>query len=501
MAHLSPSLPPRAAINAGEYAELGLLKTLQTGLSDAYTLFHSVDWSRSSGGREQHGEIDIVVVNQSGDVLLIEVKSGGVDFQSDGIFKTYGDQRKSVTWQVTRQYGAMRSRLAAANLAVQVSQLLVLPDAQVQSETAQWPREQIVDSTEFEQVVSRVAGVLGSGSPNDIQPKVLAFFENRFRVVPDVSALTGRLQQSVTRLSAGLATWVPRIEVPSGIIRVVGTAGSGKTQLALRMLREADAVGQRAAYLCFNRALADHMAKVLPVRVPAETFHEFAVRIARRFGMPVDFSSRSFFREVEAHCIERLAGSEPDLDFIVLDEVQDFHPEWVQALLSRLRPKLINLLGLTATEVEASSDFEGEVSDPIVYDRSEHLVAATIKGVQRCLDCGFALHDIAVISLRGRDSSALQHLDQLGPWRTRHFTGAFDEGGDAEWTEGDLLVESVRRFKGQAAVAVVLTECELADLGELNRRLLFVGLTRARVHLEWVVSKTTEALLAQVLQG
>jgi hypothetical protein len=298
MAHLSPSLPPRAAINAGEYAELGLLKTLQTGLSDAYTLFHSVDWSRSSGGREQHGEIDIVVVNQSGDVLLIEVKSGGVDFQSDGIFKTYGDQRKSVTWQVRRQYGAMRSRLAAANLAVHVSQLLVVPDARVRSETAQWPREQIVDSTEFEQVVSRVAGALGSGSPNDIQPQVLAFFENRFRVVPDVSALTGRLQQSVTRLSAGLATWVPRIEVPSGIIRVVGTAGSGKTQLALRMLREADAVGQRAAYLCFNRALADHMAKVLPVRVPAETFHEFAVRIARRFGMPVDFSSRSFFREV-----------------------------------------------------------------------------------------------------------------------------------------------------------------------------------------------------------
>ena len=543
MAHLSPSLPPRAAINAGEFAELGLLKTLQTGLSNAYTLFHSVDWSRTSGGHEQHGEIDIVVVNQSGDVLLIEVKSGGVDFEADGIFKTYGDQRKSVTWQVKRQYGAMRSRLSAANLAVQVRQLLILPDARVQSETAQWPREQIVDSTEFAQVVSRVVAALGNGSPNKLQPQVLAFFENRFRVAPDVSALTGRLQQSVTRMSAGLATWVPRIEVPSGIIRVVGTAGSGKTQLALRMLREADAVGQRAAYLCFNRALADHMANVSPVRVPAETFHEHALRKARRDGLPIDFESRSLFREVEAHCIERLAGSEPDLDFIVLDEVQDFHPEWVQALLSRLRPqgrallledpeqqlyadregfeiaeaaavtsyenfrspralvKLINLLRLTATEVEASSDFEGEMPDPIVYETPEHLVAATIQGVQRCLDCGFALGDIAVISLRGRDSSALQHLDQLGPWRTRHFTGAFDEGGNAEWTEGDLLVESVRRFKGQAAVAVVLTECELADLGELSRRLLFVGLTRARVHLEWVVSKTTEALLAQVLQG
>ena len=41
----------------------------------------------------------------------------------------------------------------------------------------------------------------------------------------------------------------------------------------------------------------------------------------------------------------------------------------------------------------------------------------------------------------------------------------------------------------------MLTECDLANLGELNRRLLFVGPTRARVHLELVVSKTTEALL------
>jgi hypothetical protein len=75
---------------------------------------------------------------------------------------------------------------------------------------------------------------------------MLAFFENRFRVVPDVSALAGRLQQQASRLSSGLATWVPPIDVPSGVIRVVGTAGSGKTQLALRLLRDADAAGQKS---------------------------------------------------------------------------------------------------------------------------------------------------------------------------------------------------------------------------------------------------------------
>lgn len=97
MARLCPSLPPRAALNAGEYAELDLLQTLECGLSNAYTLFHSVEWSRGAGEKEQHGEIDIVVVNQAGDVLLIEVKSGNVDFQLDGIFKTYGAKSKDVT--------------------------------------------------------------------------------------------------------------------------------------------------------------------------------------------------------------------------------------------------------------------------------------------------------------------------------------------------------------------------------------------------------------------
>jgi len=53
-------------LTVGDYAELDLLQTLERGLSAAYTLFHSVDWVRASGEWEQHGEIDIVVVNQGG---------------------------------------------------------------------------------------------------------------------------------------------------------------------------------------------------------------------------------------------------------------------------------------------------------------------------------------------------------------------------------------------------------------------------------------------------
>jgi superfamily I DNA and RNA helicase len=358
-----------------------------------------------------------------------------------------------------------------------------------------------------------------------------------------VSALTGRIQQQATRLSAGLATWVPRVSSPAGLIRVVGTAGSGKTQLALRLLRDADGAGQRAAYICFNRALADHLSRLAPVRTPAVTFHEFASNLVRRSGQTVDFSLPGAFDALAIQCIALLETTAPDLDLLVLDETQDMQPEWVQAMLLRLKStgkavlledpeqqlykdrvafdlpeavtftshenfrtpralvKLINGLRLTDIEVDALSPHEGEMPDPIVYTSTEKIANCTILAVERCLQRGFDPGDIAIVSMRGRERSVLQGLDRLGDWTLNHFTGKFDEDSTPIWKEGLLLIETVRRFKGQAAPAVVLTECDIVQLDALNRRLLFVGLTRARMHLEWVISADTAKMLAQELQG
>jgi len=532
MAQVHPSMPPHRAFTAGLATELRMLEQLAEGLPDAYTLFHSVDWSAGTGVAEQHGEVDIVVLNQAGDLLLVEVKAGDVEFRDDGIFKTYGPRRRDVTAQARQQYGALRARLQDAGLRARLHHLLVMPDVRVATSTVAWPRERIVDAGDLPALARRVGDTLGPGLPApDLRRRVHAFLENRFQVVPDVSAMAGRLIDASDRLGSGLATWVPRISTPSGLLRVLGTAGSGKTQLALRLLREADARGQRAAYLCFNRALADHVARIAPVRTPAETFHEYAVHVNRRAGLPVDFTQPGVFDRVAGACMELVRQAQPDLDLIVIDECQDLQPEWVEALLMRLRSngravlledpsqqlyadrepfelpeavtirssenyrspraivRLANLLRLCEEPVVAGSPYEGDVPDPITYADDADCLRATQTAVQRCLDRGFGIGEIAVISLKGRERSALLQRERLGPWVLRRFTGRYAQGGEPVWTEGELLADSVRRFKGQAVPAVVLTECEFDTLDDLTRRLLFVGLTRARVGVEWVMGQ------------
>ena len=551
MARLHPSLPPRdvTAITAGARAERDVLQRLEEDLPAAYTLFHSVDYTDAHGAAVHHGELDIVIVNQAGDVMQLEVKSGPVTFSERGIHKTYGAAQprvKDVSAQLGSQYGAMRSRLSAAGLPVRLAQLLVLTDARAIGQTVRWPRERIVDSTELPDLPARVQGELGPGLPDtDRHRAVLDFFSNVFKVQPDVSALAGRLLEASSRLSSGLATWVPRMQVPGGVVRVVGTAGSGKTQLALRLLREAAGRRQRAAYFCFNRALADHMARVAPVQCEAETFHQHADHLCRRAGLALDYAAEGVFDTMAEHAGRILAGREPDLDLLVIDEMQDMQPAWVQVLAQRLRPQgrmflledpsqllygnrepfsvagevvitssenfrsprsivqLCNLLGLTPEPVEALGPHEGEVPDPIVYGGAgqPRLETATRQAVQRCLDAGHAIEDIALVTLRGRASSQILALQTLGPWTLRRFTGGYDEAGSPRWSEGQLLADTVYRFKGQAAHAVVLTECDFAQWDDKACRLLFVGLTRARMRVEWVVSEQVAGLLQHRLRA
>ena len=120
--------------------------------------------------------------------------------------------------------------------------------------------------------------------------------------------------------------------------------------------------------------------------------------------------------------------------------------------------------------------------------------------MRELLDAGHLPADIAVISWHGRERSRLIGLDRVAGLRTRRFTGQYTGDGQAILTEGgELQLETLFRFKGQAADCVVIADIDFDEWTDDARRRLFVGLTRARLKVSLVASSTAAGLIADRL--
>jgi superfamily I DNA/RNA helicase len=145
--------------------------------------------------------------------------------------------------------------------------------------------------------------------------------------------------------------------------------------------------------------------------------------------------------------------------------------------------------------VAAGSPFEGEPVEVLEYEDAAGLVEKTRRAITLALQAKFRRQDIALVTFAGRERSRILPFDALGPHRLRSFQGRYDILGEPEFGEGDILAETVYRFKGQSAPCVILTEVDFESLDERSRRKLFTGMTRASLKLFVVMSRRSASLL------
>ena len=136
---------------------LSMFTNMAAGLSDDFRLFHSVDWARAQAQGDQHGELDIVVVNAAGDVAVLEVKAGAVGTQDGGLTKDYQGLVKDIARQAQWQFGSILHRLKQEGLDVRLLHLLVLPHQRVGEQgTIRYPRERIADAEECQDLPGQI---------------------------------------------------------------------------------------------------------------------------------------------------------------------------------------------------------------------------------------------------------------------------------------------------------------------------------------------------------
>lgn len=365
MAEIYPSYLPGIDAPDIKSAELDTLKTLQAELPADYSVYHSVHWSRAYEKNTAYGEIDFIVMNNTGKVLVMEQKNGMLEETPDGLVKSYGLTKKVVGDQIQRNIGNIRDKFSKQHPEgekLYIDYLIYCPDYKVININA-------ADLTD----------------------------------TPKYSCLIVDEGQDF------LAEW-------HEIIQLFLTEDAVQLWLEdpLQNLRGTDAV-------------------------PLPGF--------------VTYNETSNFRTPTS-----IAG------FIKQSLGQEF----------RQRNTLPGL-GVQMFE----------------YSRKNQLEGKLVHRINELVKAGFKPGDIAIISCRGMDSTALRETDRLGQHYVRRFTGKYDEHENQIYTEGKLIFDTIFRYKGQQAPVIILTDLdESLEVNERTRKILYCAMTRATVLLELLVEES-----------
>ncbi|MBI3273388.1 MAG: hypothetical protein HYZ53_30670 [Planctomycetes bacterium] len=363
-----------------------------------------------------------------------------------------------------------------------------------------------------------------------------------FEIRPLVGSQIARHEFELARLT------VDQYRVLDGLSRfrralICGCAGSGKTMLALEKVRRLASQGLRPLYVCYNRNLRDACRAQLKAwpNATADSFHELCVRWALKAGLKItgpredpSIPEVEFYRRLLPEALREAVKRSPDdrYDGIVVDEGQDFHAAWwgplESALLDRRKGflyvfyddnQMLYTEELSFPPVDSQYDLTencrnlrrihdlvvrfykadrkiisrappGERPEVLVYRSEAELLAMVERTVLRFTkEHGIAPRDIAVLTGHGQEKSSV--------WRARRFGGhALVTQSEAAAGGGGLLWSSVHAFKGLERAAVILAEIEPISQADLET-VLYVGCSRARVHLA-VIAAETAARLARL---
>lgn len=536
MAYTIPSDISRMALAGAHSPELETLSMLKKGLSNDYTVFHGVHWTREYHGGAQFGEIDFVVLNRSGEVLFIEQKNGALEESADGLVKSYGDSDKNVARQLNRSIDGVVSKFKWQHGAIlKRDYVLYLPDHNVKNVNAVGlDSSRVVHAGSKDGLTDRIESVLGSGtdSGKEQHERVHAFFRQTFEVVADIAAYTDTHDKHFVRHVGQAARILADLEMSPYRLRFAGAAGSGKSLMAHRFFSSQASAGKRVLLVCFNRPLATRLKTTVPEAGSGyvNNFHGFCTEFLASRGHAVEFPKQpdaDFWRDLQ----ERVAGEDIpaawQFDTLIVDEGQDFEPEWLE-ILRLFVPEDADILWLEdpdqnlygrpgvqmtgfvtyrcrenyrspesiarficdtlSIEFEAMNALPGLGVGVHAYEDEKDQTSIVDRIIQERIRQGFAHEDIVIVSMRGYDKSVFFNTDSLAGIPLKRPTHQY-EAGEQVFTPGRITYESIYRYKGQQSPCVILVDVDPRDdRPDQEQCKLYCAMTRATVRLDVVAS-------------
>jgi Nuclease-related domain/AAA domain len=357
MARFIPDVAPEDIVYDSERVVYEALRALPTG----FVVMHSFPWLRPSrdlaGEPLREGEADFVILHPQHGLLVLEVKGGHPELSGRRWIRGAKEMRDPFEQARRSRYALLdaieeRTRKRVNRALFTHGDVVVFPHARF---TGPLPLNAepriVVDAPEMSALPAKIEEAFKAWARRETRLSPPVFTElldalmPKLRLMRCAGAEIAAERQRIVQITLDQRATLLGL-MDNDRVLVQGTAGSGKTLLALEFALTLADRGERALFLCFNRHLAawlqeqskhDPRAQRVGARLEIATFHAYARSLAKRASVPFDVpesGEQSFWDDdvplIMEQAIEvlRTRGQAEEFDAIVVDEAQDFAPDW-----------------------------------------------------------------------------------------------------------------------------------------------------------------------------
>lgn len=468
-------------------------------------------------------------------MLCLEVKGGGIECRHGEWYRVeHGGKRERIKhpfqqaldnrFAVERRLEATDGWAGAKRMIVHavafpyltIHQLALAPDA---------PRELLIDRHDLDDPVAVIDQVLAyhrGARDKHKAPGAEGAEALRELLAPTISIRVPMAAEFVEEEEALIHLTHEQSRLLTHVRRarrlvVRGRAGSGKTMLGVEHGRRLASEGKRVLFVCFNRALRDHLRGTSSIDgLSIHNFHGLCFHLASRSGVELpkhdgDPPPEFWDEELPDALVEAVGILGDQYDALIVDEAQDLATHWLTALMVTLADErddpvwlfmddnqqvyetqvevprefqpfelTVNCRNTQAIHQEVMKLYEGEIAPEVrgpagrpvdMYHSDDPATTVASVIARLCGEEEVPPQDIVLLSSHGFAKSKVAQTLR-GEWRPTEERGKLGK---------HIYCSSIRAFKGLESPVVVL--CELEGIDDMTRyQQLYVAISRARNH-------------------
>ena len=518
-------------------------------LPNNVVVLHSYPWlkpdrnDRTGNATLREGEADFLIIWPEHGILVLEVKGGTIKYKPDerGWFRElpkYDKPIKDPFEQARKNLHRIKDSVAdkvygGDNPPFTHGYAVVFPDCIYSGELPPGADAAItMSSLDLQSMDEKIARALRGWSRSanshvfskDELVKVERAILPAFNILPALYRTIEEQEEKLVRLTDAQATLLTFLG-ENKRAAIEGVAGSGKTMLAKRQAETFAERGLKTLFVCYNKELASWLRREISPEfidlIDVVHFHSLCAQLCRKAGIrfaPPERNSESFWKETAAYLmLDAIEQNDERYKAIVVDEAQDFYPDWWEPLellnedgedgalyvfydpaqnLYNEGNVSIPAMGkpyLLPTNCRNTKSISETCSDILQRDIATHPQAPDGVSTEFLTEKKFKIPSVVdslIKRMLTRDKIETSQIVILSPNRFKHscLNGLTKVGGQkltmetSEWRQGEgILFSTIRSFKGLEADIVLLVDVvEPGSVDHFSSSDFYVACSRAK---------------------